>query len=443
MTDKNQLYYFVRIVTEEAFSAAKFRAYRQGTVLECNEFSLFAFDTAYRFTLPDGLQDGTALCEVQEKLDNTIRISISDLEKNVSMGTSPAPTNDGVGFAEETLPGPMAIGAFDFLPDSETKLFIPKITLIRRGDENPSVVVVARIDELLDIHRTLPDYFSDAAFADEDLCPDEFILRSVNSHDHFLNSVRSAVELINSSELEKVVLARKITVKANRKFNRTVLLERLRTLHPSCLTFAVGDFIGASPELLIKKTGGQILSSPLAGTIARSGVADEDKELADHLVTSEKNLLEHNYVVGYIIDKLSEFCSKPIERPYPELLFLRNVTHIQSNISAELEHPHSDLLKLVSVLHPTPAVAGIPLEASLQALSRLEEMPRHQYGAPIGFVEKGGNGVFYLGIRSAWIRGNTAELMAGVGIVKDSDPAEELTETQLKLQALLAAIVRP
>ena len=101
MTDKNQLYYFVRIVTEEAFSAAKFRAYRQGTVLECNEFSLFAFDTAYRFTLPDGLQDGTALCEVQEKLDNTIRISISDLEKNVSMGTSPAPTNDGVGFAEE------------------------------------------------------------------------------------------------------------------------------------------------------------------------------------------------------------------------------------------------------------------------------------------------------------------------------------------------------
>jgi isochorismate synthase len=443
MTDKNQLYYFTRFVSEETFDAAKLRAYKDGTVLECNDFAVFAFGVAYRFSVTNGLRDHQALHEIQKKLDGIIEINISDLEQTSSPNARPVAEQEKTHFTQSTLPNPIAIGALDFIPDTEVKIFFPQLAFLRHRDHHPAVIAVAHIDELLDIHRNLPNYFSDTDATIDNLCPDEFNLHSLHTHEHFLNSVRDAVKLINSSELEKVVLARKITVKANRKFNRAILLERLRTLHPSCLTFAIGDFIGASPELLIKKEGAHIISSPLAGTIARSGVTEEDKELADHLVSSEKNLLEHNYVVSYIMDKLSAFCNKEIERPYPELLFLRNVTHIQSNITGELKAPYAGILELVSALHPTPAVAGIPLEASLEAIHRFEEVPRHQYGAPLGFVEKGGNGTFYLGIRSAWIKGNTAELMAGVGIIKDSDPSDELTETQLKLQALLAAIVRP
>jgi len=100
-------------------------------------------------------------------------------------------------------------------------------------------------------------------------------------------------------------------------------------------------------------------------------------------------------------------------------------------------------LELVGLLHPTPAVAGTPVDLALDYLAKLEDIDRDRYAGPLGWVDAKGDGEWYLGIRSAIVAGSSARLFAGVGIVADSDPAAELAETQLKLQAFLAAAVRP
>ncbi len=448
MTDKNKLYYFGRFISDLEFAKAKNYAYSDGMVLENDALSIFAFDVAHTFYIDRGLADIETLETVQTTLDSLLRVDISGLDKDGKSADKEhavitgSPDLPGSEQTEETF-YPMAIGAFDFLPNAPTKLYIPKVTFIKKANNRPIVIVVSPTDDLIDIYRELSDYFKAKAPTKERLCPDEFHLSTSFSHENFLSTVKDGLDLIKNNVLTKIVLAREVTVTANRAFNRRVILERLRTLHPTCLTFAIDGFVGASPELLIQRDGDQIISSPLAGTVARSGTIDEDKRLADDLATSEKNLAEHGYVVKDIIEKLSGFCKTQPSHPYPEPLFLRNVTHLKSTISAQLKAPYPSVLRLVSILHPTPAVAGIPQKQALEAIERLENLTRGYYSAPIGFVRKGGDGEFYLGIRSAKIEKNKATLIAGVGIVKDSNPADELTETQLKLQALLAAIVRP
>ena len=100
-------------------------------------------------------------------------------------------------------------------------------------------------------------------------------------------------------------------------------------------------------------------------------------------------------------------------------------------------------LELVSVLNPTPAIGGVPQAKALAMIAELEPVPRGTYGGPVGWVDAAGNGEWAVGLRSARIEGNRARMFAGGGIVGDSDPGDELAETQLKLQALLAAVVRP
>ncbi len=444
MTDDAKLFYSGKFISEEAFERAKINAYDRGTVMEKDELAIFSFGTAHTFDIGEGLSDIDSLSKIQQTLDNILYLDIKEPENTDSLFNGNVITTDsGQHISEDKNFYPLALGSFDFLRDAPGKLHIPKVTFIKSKTGHPAVIVVSKIENAEDIFRKLPDFLSKTTDAKEDLCPDEFHLKSSFSHQRFLDITAKAVRIINSGDISKVVLAREIIVTANRKFNRKVLLERLRSLHPTCLTFAMGNFIGATPELLIKRDGTKIISSPLAGTVARSGTIEEDKRLADSLFSSAKNLREHGYVVNYIIDKLSGFCKRAPVYPHPELLFLRNVTHLQSNITGDLKSPYPDILTLVSLLHPTPAIAGIPSDKALRIIAELECIERKHYSAPIGFIRKGGDGQFYLGIRSAEVEDNRATLIAGVGIVKDSNPADELTETQLKLQALLAVIVRP
>jgi menaquinone-specific isochorismate synthase len=103
----------------------------------------------------------------------------------------------------------------------------------------------------------------------------------------------------------------------------------------------------------------------------------------------------------------------------------------------------TSVLDLVARLHPTPAVGGTPVGPALEWLDEHEGMDRGRYAGPVGWVDARGDGEFGIGIRSAEILGHRARLFAGVGVVEGSDPQAELAETQLKLQALLAALVRP
>ena len=148
-------------------------------------------------------------------------------------------------------------------------------------------------------------------------------------------------------------------------------------------------------------------------------------------------------MVDAIVEALRGFAPEVTASAEPHLLELRNVVHLATTIEAHLREPMPGALELAVALHPTPAVGGFPEQAALIWLEKHEVLDRDRYAGPLGYMDAAGDGEWWLGIRSALLSGSSARLIAGVGIVADSEPAAELAETQLKLQALLAAAVRP
>jgi menaquinone-specific isochorismate synthase len=273
--------------------------------------------------------------------------------------------------------------------------------------------------------------------------PSDFRLAAVPPHAEWCATVARAVEAIDAGDVEKVVLARAVEVEADGPLVVTEILRRLRALFPSCMVFSVDGFVGASPELLVARVGRDIRSQPLAGTVARSGDPTTDSRLARALLASAKDRHEHDLVVDFVVSTLRPLCDRLDVPPEPGIVPLRNVSHLGTAITGRLRASAPSALGLARRLHPTPAVAGTPTAAALTLIARLEGDSRGRYAGPVGWSDGRGNGEWAVGIRSAQIHGNRARLMSGVGIVAGSDPSAELAETQLKLQALLAAIVRP
>jgi menaquinone-specific isochorismate synthase len=275
------------------------------------------------------------------------------------------------------------------------------------------------------------------------LLPDGFSLRSPRTHGDWQRTIADAVAAIAAGDLDKVVVAREVLVEANRPIVVPDVLERLRALYPACVVFSVDGFIGASPELLVERRGASVRSHPLAGTFPRSGDPHADEVLAAELVASVKDQREHRFVIEEIDRVLRPRCTALDLPATPSIMQLRNVLHLGTEIAGRLAAPAPTALELAAALHPTPAVAGTPTSAALAWLDEHEGLARDRYAGPVGWVDGNGDGTFAIGIRSAEISGPTARLFAGVGVVEGSDPRRELVETQLKLQAILAAVVRP
>ncbi|HEY2427651.1 MAG TPA: isochorismate synthase, partial [Acidimicrobiales bacterium] len=260
--------------------------------------------------------------------------------------------------------------------------------------------------------------------------------------------VADAVTAIEAGAFAKVVLAREIVVTANRALHVPTVLRRLRSLYPACTVLNAaapdGRFVAASPELLISRRGDSVRSHPLAGTIPRSGDPEADRALADGLMASAKDRAEHDLVVRDVESALSPWCESLDVPDAPSIVSLRNVSHLGTLVQGRLAGPAApSALRLALDLHPTAAVGGTPRDEALDWLRANERLDRGPYAGPVGWVDARGDGEWVVGIRSAVISGHQARLFAGVGVVEGSDPAAELAETQFKLQALLAAVVRP
>jgi len=243
--------------------------------------------------------------------------------------------------------------------------------------------------------------------------------------------------------LEKVVLSRQVVVEANRPIRAATVATRLRSLYPSCMVFSIDGFVGASPELLVSRRGNDVWSLPLAGTIPRSGDPEVDRRLAADLLGSAKERQEHALVVDEVADRLRPLCVSLSVPPVPDIVPLRNVSHLGTRICGQLRAEAPSALDLALLLHPTPAVAGMPTTEALAFLADVEAGDRGRYAGPVGWVDARGDGDWAVAIRCAELDGHRARLYAGAGVVADSNPAAELAETQLKFQALLAAVVRP
>jgi isochorismate synthase len=269
-------------------------------------------------------------------------------------------------------------------------------------------------------------------------------LREIPPADAYEEAVREAVARIRRGEMRKVVLARTIEVIAERELDPRLLAGRLRAVDPDAYTFAVptdgGVLVGASPELLVSRRSRDVRSNPLAGSAPRSGDPEEDRANADALIGSSKEREEHAIVVDAVAETLRPFCEELVWDPEPVLRETPNVWHLSTRFSGVLRDPAPTALDLVAALHPTPAVAGEPREAALEAIAALELFERGHYAGPIGWVDAEGDGEWAIALRCAELRGDRAVLYAGAGIVGDSDPVRELDETERKFRAFLDAL---
>ena len=222
-------------------------------------------------------------------------------------------------------------------------------------------------------------------------------------------------------------------------------MRSLRAAYPSCFTYLISGadgtaFAGASPELLIRRSGARAFAQPMAGSVARGASDSEDEQLADALTQSNKDADEHRLVSQFVVDALRPFSANVGARG-PEVVRFTNIQHLATSVDAELVQPAADVLTLAAALHPTPAVGGWPREAADALIDELEGMERGWYAGAVGWIDGRGDGELAVALRCGLLWEDGARLYAGVGVMPDSDPARELEETELKFKALLTALV--
>lgn len=255
--------------------------------------------------------------------------------------------------------------------------------------------------------------------------------------------VANATRAIREGQLEKVVLARAVQLKSSTPFNAARALRHLSSHYTGCYIFAIarGDdcFLGATPEQLVRLRAGEVQTMGLAGSIKRGKSPAEDERLGQTLLNSAKDREEHAVVVQAVVEALEPMCAHLDYDDAPTLLKLGNIQHLYTPITGRVANGYT-LLDFVERLHPTPAVGGRPREVALQLIRACEGIDRGWYAGAVGWLDARGEGEFAVALRSALLQSHTATLFAGCGIMADSDPAQEYTESALKLKPMLAAL---
>ena len=377
-------------------------------------------------------------------------------------------------------PAPVLVGGFSFTPtgagnnDSSTpadnggrsqhrvpawqgfgdcQMVLPQLTVIDRedgtwvlaatrvgpdGDEAAAEATLDKKLEAFDVEPlppTLDPANSAAAAAD------------CERDDDYEALVSDAVASIGGGAFDKVVLAR--TLCLGRDLDVVAVLDRLRHRNPACATFAftVGDstFLGSTPEELVTLDGSRLHTTALAGTAPRGDTPRADERLAAGLLASAKNRSEHRFVVDGITEALTGLGLVDPAPAEPGLMRLSRVQHLRTPITAEVQRRRTgasdmDVLRAAGALHPTAAVGGAPTSVALGFIAGRESFDRGWYAAPVGWCDLDGNGELGVALRCALTGPDGTHLFAGAGVVVDSVPSEELTETAYKLRALLDAI---
>ena len=357
--------------------------------------------------------------------------------------------------------GPIAVGGFAFAPEgghaphwsgfAPASLHVPEIAIARRGDDvrmtlhalarprdTPERLLAgleARCDELR---------LAGLPLLDPDPAGRARVV-SAMPPEHYEGAVARAVERIRAGELEKVVLAREVQVHTGRSraHDAGAVLGVLREAFPSCYVFAVGrgdaTFLGASPELLVRRDGLRAGTLALAGSARRSADPAVDDYLGEQLLRSEKDRGEQEIVTRRIERALERVALWVTAAEEPQVIRMANIQHLATPIRAQLVE-HVAAVELAGLLHPTPAVGGEPWAAAAPLVPALEGLDRGWYAGPVGWTDLNEDGEFCVALRCALLQGPVARCYAGVGVVRDSDPAAELAETETKLQALLPVL---
>jgi len=355
--------------------------------------------------------------------------------------------------------GLIAVGGFAFAPDGgraphwsafpAASLTVPEVALARMGRDVRMTLVasVAPDDTLEDALRRLERRLAQLREAPLPLLDPAPASRArvagAAPPEHYEAAVARAVERIRAGELEKVVLAREVQVLASTPHDPAAIFGFLREAFPSCYVFCVGAgddaLVAASPELLVRREGQRASTVALAGSTRRSAAPDIDDHLGEQLLRSAKDREEQAIVTRRIERALRPHAVWVTAAPEPVIVRVANIQHLATPIRAQLATPMS-AVELAGLLHPTPAVGGEPYERAAPLIPALEGLDRGWYAGPVGWTDANEDGELCVALRCALLRGTVARCYAGVGVVRDSDPAAELAETEVKLEALLPVL---
>jgi isochorismate synthase len=340
--------------------------------------------------------------------------------------------------------GPIAVGGFAYRHDRDPSgpwsgfpallLRVPALAVTRVRGRTFATASWARAEELLELTHT--GVRAPAAR--------HLDVTSVRSPVAWTAAVETAAKRLRAGEADKVVLAREVLARGDGVVSAGMVARSLRSAYPSCFTYLVTGadgtaFAGASPELLVRRSGGRAYSQPMAGSVARGANEADDERLARQLEESAKDNAEHRLASQFVVEALRPF-SRKVEARASEVVRFTNIQHLATAVTADLTDPAADALELAAALHPTPAVGGWPREAADSLIDELEGLERGWYAGAVGWIDARGDGEFAVALRCGLLWEDGARLYAGVGVMPDSDPARELEETELKFKALLMAL---
>ena len=339
----------------------------------------------------------------------------------------------------------VAVGGFAYRPDREpggawsgfpALLFrVPELAVMRRRGRTFVFAAKADAEDLMDLSAA-PVRAPSAHRLD---------VSPIRNPLAWTAALQTAAARLRAGEAEKVVLAREVLARGDGVMSAGMVVRGLRASYPSCFTYLIAGadgtaFAGASPELLIRRSGSRAFAQPMAGSVARGASDAEDERLANELTRSSKDLVEHRVVATFVLEALKPFSSSVTARD-PEVARFTNIQHLATSVAAHLQEPPADVLTLAAALHPTPAVGGWPRDAAEVLIDELEGMERGWYAGVVGWIDGRGDGELAVALRCGLLWEDGARLYAGVGVMPDSDPARELEETELKFKALLTALV--
>lgn len=264
--------------------------------------------------------------------------------------------------------------------------------------------------------------------------------------------VEAALRRLRDGDLDKVVLARALRLRAEDDLDPLLIVHRLIEADPHATAYladlspagtdcAGSVLVGASPELLVARSGDRLTCQPFAGSAPRSPDAGVDAANGAALAASGKNRHEHQLVVDTMREALAPLCSSLEVADEPQLSRTAALWHLSTPIRGTLRETSTTALDLALALHPTPAVGGVPTGAAIDLIADLEG-DRGFYAGAVGWCDARGDGRWVVAIRGAQLSADRrgALACAGGGIVAESDPDEEVAETATKFRTILSAL---
>ena len=358
------------------------------------------------------------------------------------------------GDTDEPFAGPQAMVGMTFSekathhgPFAPLTVWIPRWQVFRDSEKTIAVAnamiesdsdLEGIADRMLRAHGTFAGFDYKSTHADSPI--KQSFERKSTDKAPFTTGVSKAVADIKAGEFKKVVLARSEHLIADSEISPILPLAKMKEQFWGCHCFAFGNdsgttFIGATPEILFKRSGSSVKTHALAGSISRGSNAREDAEFGNQLINSKKDRHEQELVRESIERRLKGLGFETESNDTPKLLKLKNIQHLNTPITGSSPSPVS-FWTLLSSLHPTPAVGGYPREIAVSQLEKYESLDRSLYAGAVGFLNKKGDGRMFVAIRSAAVKARSIEIFAGAGIVEASAPYKELQETVLKMNAM-------